>query len=115
MKENIVQNKSIDFSIRIVRYCDVLYSKKEFIIANQLLRSATSIGSNIFEAQDAESRLDFIHKMKIASKEASETFYWLTLCDKLDNFDLPPECFNELKQISALLGRIITTSRKNLE
>lgn len=115
MKGNVVQNKAIDFSIRIVRYCNVLYSKKEFIIANQLLRSATSIGSNIFEAQDAESRLDFIHKMKIASKEASETFYWLTLCDKLENFELPPECLYDLKQISALLGRIITTSRKNLE
>jgi four helix bundle protein len=53
--------------------------------------------------------------MKIASKEASETYYWLTLCDKLENFELPPDSFNELKQISALLGRIITTSRKNLD
>jgi four helix bundle protein len=115
MKENIIVSKSIDFSIKIVKYCEVLYSKKEFIIANQLLRSSTSIGANIFEAQDAESKMDFIHKMKIASKEASETYYWLTLCDKLENFELPPDSFNELKQISALLGRIITTSRKNLD
>jgi four helix bundle protein len=115
MKENIIIDKSLAFSIKIAGYCKVLYGKKEFIIANPLLRSATSIGSNIFEAQDAESRLDFIHKMRIASKEASETYYWLTLCDKLENFELPPVSFNELKQISALLGRIITTSRKNLD
>src|SRR5882724_2323890 len=98
MKENIILNKSIEFSIKMIRYCEVLNTKRKFIIANQLLRSATSIGSNSSEAQDAESRLDFIHKMKIASKEASETFYWLTLCDKLGNFELPPESLNELKQ-----------------
>jgi four helix bundle protein len=112
MKENIIVNKSIDFAINIVKYCEVLYRKKQFIIANQLLRSGTSIGSNVYEAQHAESRLDFIHKLKIATKEASETFYWLSLCAKSDDFETPPETINDLKQISAILGKIIVSSKR---
>jgi four helix bundle protein len=57
--------------------------KRKFIISNQLLKAGTSIGANIFEAQYAESRIDFIHKMKIAQKEANETLYWLILCENL--------------------------------
>jgi len=78
-----------------------------------LLKSGTSIGANVYEPQDAESKLDFIHKMKIASKEASETFYWLTICERLEDIEVPPETFDELKQIRSILGRIITTSKKS--
>jgi four helix bundle protein len=114
MKENVIVNKSLEFSIRIIKYCDILYRKKQFIIANQLMRSATSIGSNVFEAQDAESRIDFIHKLKIASKEATETYYWLTICLRLDDFEDPNEAISDLKQISAILGKIIVSSKKKL-
>ena len=86
MKENIIFTKLIDFSVRIKKYCEVLYAKKEISIPNQLARCGTSIGANISGAQHAESRPDFIHKMKIASKEASETFYWLSICEKMNNF-----------------------------
>jgi len=75
MKENIILLKSIDFSVSIKKYCEVLSSKKEITIANQLLRCGMAIGANVSEAQQAESRQDFIHKMKIAAKEASETLY----------------------------------------
>ena len=115
MKENIILNKTFDFSLKIVKYCGLLYSKKQFIIADQLLKSGTSIGSNVYEAQDAESREDFIHKLKIASKEASETLYWLRLCEKLENFELPPDSLSDLKQIASILGRIITTSKSKLK
>ena len=64
MKENIILIKSIEFSIGIKNYCNSLYFKKETVIANQLLRCGMAIGANISEAQHAESRSDFIHKMK---------------------------------------------------
>src|SRR6185312_4410814 len=81
-KQNLIVNKTIEFSLGIIRYCDQLNEEKKFVVANQLLRSATSIGANVFEAQHAESRADFIHKMKLASKEAAESLYWLILCEK---------------------------------
>ena len=62
-------------------YCERLEEKRKFVIGKQLLSSGTSIGANSFEAQNAESKTDFIHKMKIAAKEAEETLYWLMLCD----------------------------------
>jgi four helix bundle protein len=74
-KPNIIVDKTIDFSLSIIKYCEVLENQKKYIIARQLLRSATSIGANVFEAQNAESKADFIHKMKIAAKEASEVLY----------------------------------------
>jgi len=84
-KELIEQNPliklSIEFSLAVIEYCEQLEEKKKYVIARQLLRSATSIGSNSMEAQNPESKADFIHKMKIAAKEAEETQYWLILCD----------------------------------
>ena len=71
--ENIILNKSIDFSLDIISYCEILEEKRKFVIANQLLKSGTSIGANIHEAQNAESKADFIHKMKIAAKEIEKT------------------------------------------
>ena len=74
-KDNVIVNKTIEFSLAVIQYCDLLEQRKKFVIAKQLLRSATSIGANVFEAQNAESKADFIHKMKIAAKETSETLY----------------------------------------
>ena len=85
-KENLIVGKTIDFSLAIIKYCEVLEQERKYVIAKQLLRSATSIGANVFEAQNAESKADFIHKMKIAAKEASETLYWLILCEKSDGY-----------------------------
>jgi TIGR02436 family protein len=86
-KPNIIVEKTLDFSIHLINYCERLESAKKYIIARQLLRSGTSIGANVFEAQNAESKIDFIHKMKIASKEASESKYWLTLCEKAETYE----------------------------
>jgi four helix bundle protein len=79
MRDWPIVKKTLDFSIEIINYCNSLDIKRKFIISNQLLKSGTAIGANVFEAQHSESRLDFIHKMKIALKEANETFYWLTI------------------------------------
>ena len=81
-KENIIVSKTIDFALEIITFCEVLEKNRKFIIANQLLKSGTSIGANVHESQNAESKADFIHKMKIAAKEIEETKYWLSLCEK---------------------------------
>jgi four helix bundle protein len=73
MKKNEVLELSIGFAVEIVKYCEVLEEKKKFVIAHQLLKSGTSIGANVKEAQNSESKQDFIHKLKIAAKEAEET------------------------------------------
>jgi four helix bundle protein len=113
-KDGPIVNKSVDFAIKIANYCELLNNKRQFVFSNQLLRSGTSIGANVFEAQYAESRLDFIHKMKIAQKEANETLYWLTLCDKMENLKVGEETLNILNEIMRILSKIIITSKKNL-
>lgn len=113
MKENIILIKSVDFAVRIKKYNEVLYAKKEIAIANQLSRCGMAIGANVSEAQHAESRSDFIHKMKVASKEANEAFYWLSICEKMNNFGFQHELIDELRQIIAILSKIIISARKN--
>ncbi len=114
MKENIVLIKSINFSVAIKNYCNVLYSNKESIIANQLIRCGLAIGANISEAQQAESRSDFIHKIKIAAKEASETSYWLSVCEKSEIGGFQHELLSEVNQIIAILSKIIISAKKNI-
>ncbi|MGM0636182.1 MAG: four helix bundle protein [Bacteroidota bacterium] len=82
MKQNLVKEKSFEFSLKIILLFKTLKEVKEFIISKQLLRSGTSIGANIAESEAAQSRADFVHKLSIASKEARETHYWLELLDK---------------------------------
>ena len=79
MKDNIIQKKSYDFALTIIALYRNLVKGNEFVLSKQLLRSGTSIGANVEEAQAGQSRADFISKMSIASKEARETCYWLRL------------------------------------
>ena len=80
MKDNIILDKSFAFSVRVVRaYQHVTESKREYILTKQLLRAATSIGANVHEANNAQGKRDFIAKMYIAYKEASETEDWIKL------------------------------------
>jgi four helix bundle protein len=79
-KENVIINLTFKFALEIITYCDTLQENKKFVIANQLLKSGTSIGANIREAQNARSKADFIHKFKIAAKEIEKKIYWLELC-----------------------------------
>ena len=110
-RENIIVVKSVNFSLALIRYCEVLEQERKFVIAKQLLRSGTSIGANIFEAQNAESRNDFIHKMKIAAKEASESLYWLLLCEKSQSYPYDKQLKNNLEEIIKILSRIIASSK----
>jgi four helix bundle protein len=79
LKDNIIQKKSYDFALKIVFIYRKLCGANEYVLSKQLLRSGTSIGANVEEAQAAQSRADFISKMSIASKEARESCYWLRL------------------------------------
>lgn len=112
-KENIIVNKTIDFSVNIINYCEFLESKRKYVVANQLLKSGTSIGANVFEAQNAESKADFIHKMKIAAKEASESLYWMILCERITSYEFNAALKEELSQVIMILSKIISSSKTN--
>lgn len=80
MKQNVVKDKSFDFALRIVKLFQHLQTeKKEFVLSKQLLRSGTSVGAMVREAEHSESKADFIHKLAIAQKEINESIYWLGL------------------------------------
>lgn len=113
ISENAIVNKSFQFALTIIQYADALESERKYIIANQLLKSGTSIGANIWEAQNAESKADFIHKLKIAAKEAKETEYWLLLCQNSDGYPAISDKLEKLLEIQKLLSRIIHSSKKN--
>lgn len=111
--ENGIVNRSFQFSLRIIDYCIVLENNRRYSMSYQLFRSGTSIGANVAEAQQAESRADFIHKMKIASKEASETLYWLQLCNDSQQY---PDCIDlltELQPIIKILNKIIVSAKQS--
>jgi len=110
-KENVIVTKTLDFSVLVMEYCEALEQNKKFVVARQLLRSATSIGANVFEAQNAESKADFIHKMKIAAKEASETLYWLILCERSKSYSYDSKLKEDLDEILKILSKIISSSK----
>ena len=113
-KDNLILLKSFDFAKKIVQYSETLEENKRFVIANQLLKSGTSIGANIKEAQNSESKADFIHKMKIAMKEAEETEFWLFLCNELENYPNTESLLLEAFEILKITNKIISSSKKNL-
>ena len=110
-KENIIVDLTFQFSIGIIRFSDELEKSKKYVIARQLLKSGTSIGANVREAQDAESKSDFIHKMKIALKEADETEYWLMLINASEGYPKENSLLSELHVIDKILTKIIGTSK----
>ena len=79
-RENLIVNLTFQFALQIIEFTEELEVVKKYVIAKQIIKSGTSIGANVREAQNAESKNDFIHKLKIAAKEADETEYFLLLC-----------------------------------
>lgn len=112
-EKNPVLKHSFEFALTIVDYCELLQAQKRFVVSNQLLKSGTSIGANIMEAQNAESKADFIHKMKIAAKEAGEAQYWLMLCSYSKNYPDSSRLIEQLDEINKLLSKILSTSKRN--
>lgn len=115
-KDNLIQQKSYDFSLMIIQLYISLKKEKEFVLSKQLLRSGTSIGANIEEAIAAQSRKDFIHKMSISSKEARETAYWLKLLQKSDLTNIDVSLYlSEIDQIIRIITSIIKTSQSSIQ
>lgn len=109
-----IENRTFDFALDMIKLYKHLNSSKEFIISKQLLRSGTSIGANVQEAQAAQSRNDFIAKMSIASKEARETKYWTRLLDSsgyLHDYSDRDKIFTEIEAIINIITKIVKTSQ----
>lgn len=117
MSESILKNKSFAFALLVVGTIkNIQTTTKEFVLSKQLLRSGTSIGANIREAQNAESKKDFIHKLAIAQKECDETLYWLDLLYETQyiNKDAYNQLSNEATQLLKMIRSSILTTKKNL-
>ncbi|MCQ0111733.1 four helix bundle protein [Zhouia amylolytica] len=112
MKDNIVKNKSFNFAIEIVGlYKALMVEEKEYVMSRQLLKSGTSIGANIREAEFAQSKPDFISKMSIALKEANEADYWIEILYQTDF--IAEETFHNFKCKSKELIKLLVTIVKN--
>ncbi|HRO69552.1 MAG TPA: four helix bundle protein [Chitinophagaceae bacterium] len=111
---NLIVDKTLDFAIEIVKFCELLEEKRKFVIGNQLLRCGTSIGASVNEAQHAESKADFIHKMKIAIKEANETRYWLLLCERSGYCQVESSLLSKTDEIIRIISKIIISSKGSL-
>jgi len=114
MKESILLDDSIKFSVRIINLVKFLKNKRETIISNQIGRSGTSIGANIHEAQFGNSKADFISKFHIALKEANETKYWLVVLNKTDYItsDEFDSLANDCEKIKAMLIKSLNTLKQ---
>ena len=114
MKQNVIYDKSFDFSLKVIGLYKILLSNKEYILSKQLLRSGTSIGANVSESTAAQSKKDFISKLSISSKEARETKYWLLLLQKSKLVDIDySEYIKDIEEIIRILTSIIKTSQNN--
>ena len=109
-RKNLIVDLSFDFALEVIKLYKILTSRNEYVISNQLLKSATSIGANVNEAQAGQSRKDFTAKMAIASKEARETRYWLLLLKKseLVSFNNKEMIIDNLLQRLSSLTNILT-------
>lgn len=110
-KENLILQLTFQFSLSIIEFTKELEGLRKYNLANQLFKSGTSIGANVREAQGCESKADFIHKMKIAYKEAEETYYWLELCLHAKSYPNSEKLLTDLNSIRRVLGKIISSSK----
>lgn len=112
MKENAIKEKSFKFAVRVVNlYKFLTYDKNEFVMSKQLLRSGTAVGALYREAEQAESKSDFIHKMGIAQKECNESIYWLELLTATDY--LEQKAFESINADAIELIKLITSIIKS--
>jgi len=111
-KDNVIVNITMNYALAIVEFSELLREQKRYVIADQILRSGCGIGANVREAQNAESKADFIHKMKIAAKEADENEFWLTLCKRSKNYPFDERLEEKLIAIIKVLNKIIGTSKR---
>ena len=112
IESNPILKMTFDFALMVLDFCDALDDMRKYTISRQLLKSGTSIGANAMEAQNAESKADFIHKIKVAAKEADETQYWLMLCSFSKKYRECDFLLLKLEQIQKVLNKILGTAKK---
>ena len=112
IEQNLVLKLTFDFSLSIIAFCGRLETESKYVVARQLLKAGTFMGANAMEAQNAESKADFIHKFKIAAKEAEETQYWLLLCDYSKAYPDCKELITEIDSINSVIAKIISSSKR---
>lgn len=110
-EKNLIVDLTFNFALKIIVYTELLEKEKKFVLATQLLKAGTSTGANVREAQNAESKIDFIHKMKIAAKEADETEYWLLLCKHSKGYPTDELLLQGCITIIKVLSKIISSSK----
>ena len=113
-KENLIVKLTFDLALEVVKFSEEIRADNRFEMASQIFRSGTSIGANIREAQNAESKRDFIHKFKISAKEADELKYWLQICMSSEFYPNPDESLmKNLNTVILIISKIISTSKKS--
>ena len=110
-KDNLILKLTFDFAISVINYCNELEERRKWALSNQLFRSGTSIGANIKEAQNAESKADFIHKFKIAAKECDETIYWLELIKYSKDLPNSDGLLDQIEHIQKIINKIIISAK----
>lgn len=113
-KDNLILRLTFEFAVLVVQFSELLDKKGKYVVAKQILRSGTSIGANVKEAQNAESKKDFIHKLKIAMKEADELEYWLFICNEIESYENADVIIEKLTPIRKILNSIISKSKSNI-
>jgi four helix bundle protein len=111
-QNNPIMRHSFEFALMIDGYCSQLQEMRRFDMARQLFKSGTSIGANTWEAQEPESKSDFVHKMKIAAKEAREASFWLLVCKHGKGYPAPDELITKLAEIRRILSAIIHSAKQ---
>ena len=116
MKENLIQQKTYDFALKIINTSRQMQMNKEFVLSRQLLKSGTSIGANVEEAIGGQSRKDFLSKISIAYKEARETKFWLRLLRDSNSMDTrhSEELIYQVDEILRIIGSIQRTTKSKL-
>lgn len=111
-KENAIIKLTFEFALKIIEFCDELDRLRKYKLSEHLFKSGTSIGANAREAQNAESKADFIHKFKIAAKEVEETEYWLQLSQHSAKLPDSTYLLTDLEPIKKIITKIISTSKQ---
>ncbi len=115
IENNPILKLTFQYSLDIIAFSDKLEERKKYSLANQLLRAGTSVGANVWESQSAESKADFIHKLKVADKELKESQYWLLLCHSAPTLATPTQLIEQSMEIQKVISSIIISTKKSLK